>query len=107
MSAPAPTAHRTHRPTLPNHGLGWAALVLLLAVIAVPAWWGALQNVVGSGLVMAAIAVVIGVTAFTLGGAAVRSHRDDVTSVRVALVLAAVVTALGLMVLVGFAFEGR
>ncbi|MGN6611286.1 MAG: hypothetical protein ACTHLJ_05885 [Angustibacter sp.] len=105
MPGSAP-AHSSRAPALPAHPLGWTALVLLLAVIAVPAWWGGLQNVVGSGVVMTLVAVALGVAAFGLGGAAVLSHRDDAVVLRVALALAAVVTLTGLMVLAGFAFGG-
>ena len=103
-STTSPTPSRGHHG-LPADPLGWVALVLLLVVIAVPAWWGALQNVVDTGLAMTVIAVVLGVSAFTTGGVAVR--RDEGVVLRVALALAAMMTAVGLMVLVGFAFGER
>jgi hypothetical protein len=80
------------------------ALVLLLTVVAVPAWWGALQNVVGSGVVMAAVAVVLVVTAFWLGATAVLAGRDRSVVLQVVMVLAAVVALAAVMVAIGFAF---
>ncbi|WP_157371757.1 hypothetical protein [Angustibacter sp. Root456] len=103
MSRTAPT-HGTPRRALPAHPIGWAALVLLLVVIAVPAWWGGLQNVVGSGVIMTLVALALCLAAFGTGGAAVLSHRDDAIVLRIALAVATVVTLAALMVLAGFAF---
>lgn len=92
---------------LPQRGVGWWALGLLVVVALFPLWWGTLENLVANDVALVATAVAIGLAAFALAAVALFAAKDLSLLLSVLLGLTVAEVLAGLLVVVALFGQGE